>query len=192
MNRAYNSNNAYKYDNYYMNTPQRRDVYGKSAVPTRYYDNRYSRKAELEKRKQNAYKKALKIERIIGVTFRVAVIFFALSFLVYRYVLITELNMTANNLKAEYTALVAENQGIQNEIDSAVDLKKLQEIAATRLGMVRPSSDQIIYIENNLGDHGERVDKKKEAEKAEQTAAKAEESAISGVPGSIVRFVTGK
>lgn len=187
MNKS-NGNNAYKYDYYYKSMSERRYDYNGSEFERYRYNSEYIKKAEREKARNAAMKKAQKIEKIILVALSVAAVFFASVVLVYRYVLITELNLEANNLKSQYSALVSENESIQNKIDSAVDLKKLQEIATSRLGMVKPQADQIIHIENSNESYGEKVEKKEK----EVTENNSEDAAISGVPGSIVRYATGK
>jgi len=191
MNRSYNSSNAHKYNEYYFGQPQRRFDSAEKSISHYGSANsaRYKKRAEIERKRNIALKKAQKIERMIATSFRVVVVFILCAFLVYRYVLITEMKMVANDLKCEYTELVNENQMIQNSIDSAVDLKKLQEIATTQLGMVRPAADQIIQIENVNESYGEKVDKKSKDDAEE---IPEEDSALNGAPGSIIRFVTGK
>lgn len=199
MNRSYGSGNAYKYydnyyDNYYDAQRIRKTEYGRETRISKPNQNsRYIKKAEIERRKIRAYNKALKLERILAVSVRTAAVFIIAGILVYRYVLINELNMTANKLKSEYNNIVAENQAIQSEIDSAIDLKKLQEIATTRLGMVRPDSDQVFYVETESSNYGEKVDKKKSKNnEALKDNADGDDSSLNAVTGSIIRSVTGE
>ena len=199
MNRSYGSGNAYKYydnyyDNYYDAQRIRKTEYGReTGISKTNQNSRYIKKAEIERRKIRAYNKALKLERILAVSVRTAAVFIIAGILVYRYVLINELNMTANKLKSEYNNIVAENQAIQSEIDSAIDLKKLQEIATTRLGMVRPDSDQVFYVETESSNYGEKVDKKKSKNnEALKDNADGDDSSLNAVTGSIIRSVTGE
>ena len=195
MNRSYGSGNAYKYyDNYYDAKRIRKTEYGREmGISKPNQNSRYIKKAEIERRKIRAYNKALKLERILAVSVRTAAVFIIAGILVYRYVLINELNMTANKLKSEYNNIVAENQAIQSEIDSAIDLKKLQEIATTRLGMVRPDSDQIFCVETEISNYGEKVDKKKSKNnEGLKENADGDDSSLNAVTGSIIRSVTGE
>ncbi len=62
-----------------------------------------------------------------------------------------------NIQKAAYNELLNENKRLEVSINSEVDLRKVEDIALSRLGMNKPLSSQIIYVDTNANHYGEVV-----------------------------------
>ncbi len=62
-----------------------------------------------------------------------------------------------NQQKAEYNELLNENKRLEVAINSEMDLRKVEEIALTRLGMNKPLSSQVVYVNTNASHYGEVV-----------------------------------
>lgn len=101
-----------------------------------------------------------------------------LAFMIVRgYVALDELDGNITKLKKEYTAITAENQAIQAEIDKNLDLEKLQVVATEEYGMTRPERYQVFYVDIDCCDSGVKV---AESEK------KSEKASIEGASGMLV------
>ncbi len=59
--------------------------------------------------------------------------------------------------KAAYNELLNENKRLEVSINSEVDLRKVEDIALSRLGMNKPLSSQIVYVDTNANHYGEVV-----------------------------------
>lgn len=96
-----------------------------------------------------------------------------LAFMIVRgYVALDEQTGNITNLKKEYNSIIAENQAIQAEIDSTLDLEELQRVATEEYGMTRPERYQISYVDMGLSDSGAVV-ADNESEKEEPSLAGA-------------------
>ena len=93
------------------------------------------------KKKQKSYFK-IKIRAV----FPVILIFIFGFAAMYRYAALTELNYSINSTKREYNEMKKENSRLRMEIDSSMDLKKVQELAESKLGMHKPDMFQTIYL----------------------------------------------
>ena len=60
-----------------------------------------------------------------------------------------------NKQKTEYNELLNENKRLEVAINSGVDLRKVEQIAITKLGMNKPLPSQIVYVNTNANDYGE-------------------------------------
>lgn len=106
---------------------------------------------------------------------------FLLCFLmIYRYAVILETNDEIKKLSEECAAIEAANQSIQSKIDRGLELGALEEYATTQLGMIRPDSSQIFYIDMRLGDT---------AQTAGNEGEEAENHALQGTPGALVHAI---
>ena len=75
-----------------------------------------------------------------------------------RGVAITEKSDQLDKRRKELDAIITSNQKAQIEIDSALNLKNVEEIASTRLNMARPEKNQTIYIKIAQNDFVEKTD----------------------------------
>lgn len=86
----------------------------------------------------------------IGVTLKniaLVSVFFALFFMVcYRYSVINEEFSEVNTLKNELVKLQNANEQVQADIESKTDLTYVENYAKYQLGMQKPSSSQIEYV----------------------------------------------
>lgn len=75
----------------------------------------------------------------------------------YRFAVLTGLNTEVNALEKELTLIQGQNKQTELAIEQSYDLKTVEEIAVTRLGMSRPSKAQITYISMNSADFAEVI-----------------------------------
>lgn len=149
---SWNTSSAYKMDSYVSeNKPAK------------------THKRPDEKKKVN--KKALFVHKVKKYAMIATVLM--LAFMIVRgYVALDEQTGNIAGLKKEYSSIIAENQAIQAEIDSNLDLEELQRVATEEYGMTRPERYQIFYVDMGLSDSG-AVIADKESEKEEPSLAGA-------------------
>lgn len=168
----YRSSNAYDYNG----TAVRR-VKEERNVPAevRQSPQKIQKKAQNVKYAKNKsnWKTKLKLITTIGFIFACALL------IVYRYVMIWETGANAERLKNTYAAVSAENENIQAQLNTCIDLKELEKIAHERLGMIRPERYQMIYIDMQNNDRSETV--KEESADASQNSVP-----MTGVPGMLI------
>lgn len=83
----------------------------------------------------------------------------AVAFLVLcRGVMITEKSDRLETKKEELKAITTANQKTQIEIDSALNLKNVEDVATNRLNMARPEKHQTVYIKIEQDDVVEKTD----------------------------------
>lgn len=100
----------------------------------------------------------------------------ALCFLmIYRYAMILESNDKITKLTAQVAELNANNQAMQDKLDRGLELGSLETYATEELGMIRPDSTQIFYVDVQL----------------ENVAAYADEekTVLQGTPGALVHAI---
>lgn len=116
---------------------------------------RYSPNIRMKKAPHKAPRPKTKLKPkwkpIISILFIAAAAFVVL----FRGVMVTDLCNTVEEKQKLLADTVAANQKTQLEIDSALDLKKVEEIATTELGMQRPEKYQTVYVSLNQGDYVE-------------------------------------
>lgn len=106
-----------------------------------YYDP-YEQNAVLKSKKTARNNAKLK-KRIVVHIF---LIFGMCAIIMARYAQISQLNYDNNNLSKEYTALQNENTRLSLEIEKAMSLQSIREIAENKLKMHAPDKSQIVYI----------------------------------------------
>ncbi len=85
----------------------------------------------------------------------------SLAFVVlYRGVVITDKAATVDAKRSELEALITSNEKLQFEIDRALDLDTVEDIARNQLGMRRAEKYQTIYINLEQTDYVEKVAEK--------------------------------
>ena len=154
----YNTSSAYKLDNL--------ESFTESKTTTK--------KPALKKKTS---KKGVLVDKIKALSMVAAVII--LAFMMVRgYVQIDEMNGNIAKLKKEHSAVIAENQTIQTEIDKNLDIEELQRIATEEYNMTRPERYQMFYVDLEMGDFAENTANKTRNEKEEKIN-------VAGVPGII-------
>ncbi len=168
----YRSSNAYDY-----NGAAVRRVREERYVPAETHEKpqKIQKKAQNVKNVNNKsnWKSKLKLTATIGFIFACSLL------VVYRYVLIWETGANAERLKNNYTAVVAENENIQAQLNTCVDLKELEKIANERLGMVRPERYQMFYIDMQNNDRSETVE-------ISEDVVPQSGVPVTGVPGMLI------
>jgi cell division protein FtsL len=105
-------------------------------------------------KQQSQVKGTDKIKTILGI-----LICFAVAFcILLRYVTITEASNKIDGYKKQISQLERLNEQMQVEIDRSIDLKKVEEIARTKLGMRRPEKFQMVYVKLDKSDYAEIVE----------------------------------
>lgn len=124
---------------------------------------------------KNAEKR--KKARIIGY---VAIVFGVLLAISYRNSLITENFTEVRNLKTELSAIQKENEQLEVNIESSVNLQNIEKEAVEQLGMQKLAQNQKVYIE---------LPKKDYVEPATEQIEMGEKQ---GIIEKIINFFKGK
>ncbi len=121
---------------------------GSSAYSLDKYDieNYYTKKRinEEEAKKARAVRSAKLRMRTIAA---ILAVFAVACTILYRNVAIIEASTEAQQLEEKLTTLQAANTKLNYELKKEVDLKKVEEIATTKLGMKRPDKHQTVYVD---------------------------------------------
>ena len=81
------------------------------------------------------------------IVFIIFMIFSMCGIIMFRYAQISQLNYQSNQLTKQYTELQNENTNAALEINNAMSLSKIIDVAENKLGMHKPNKSQIIYVE---------------------------------------------
>lgn len=106
-----------------------------------YYDL-YEQNAVLKSKKTARNNAKLKKRIIVNIF----LIFGMCAVIMSRYAQISQMNYDNNNLSKEYTALKNENTRLSLEIEKAMSLQSIRDIAENKLNMHTPEKSQIVYI----------------------------------------------
>lgn len=74
------------------------------------------------------------------------IVFGMFATIMYRYAQISQLNYESNQLSKEHVKLQNENVRVGLEIQKAMDLNSIRDIAEKKLNMHKPDKSQIVYI----------------------------------------------
>lgn len=134
------------------------------------YSPRRKKKAtsENENIKQQIKQKAkenVKIKNAVKIRRKKLVVYIAIAFSIllaisYRNSLINESFSKVKTLKNELATIEKENEQLQVNIESSVNLKNIEQAAQEKLGMQRLSQDQKIYINLPKKDYVEAATEK--------------------------------
>ena len=72
-----------------------------------------------------------------------------------RYAKISVKNLELQDLKEEYKEIVAEVSLVNIDVEAKYNLTSVEEYAKQKLGMQKPTIDQIVYIDTRTGDYSE-------------------------------------
>ena len=78
--------------------------------------------------------------------FYVAIVFCALLVISYRNSQITEQFTEVKNLKSELANLEKENEQLEVNIESSINLTNIEKEATEQLGMQKPTNEQKVYV----------------------------------------------
>ncbi len=97
--------------------------------------------------------------RLISNVLLLCLVAFAILF---RYSTIVERDHQLETLKEEYNAIADENKRLQVEIDSALNLSNVEQIAMNELGMAKPEKYQTVYVDIKGDDYVEVAEETEE------------------------------
>lgn len=80
------------------------------------------------------------------IIFNIFIIFGMCAIIMFRYAQISQLNYDSNKLSKQYVTMQNENSRISIEIEKAMDLNGIREVAETHLSMHKPDKSQIVYV----------------------------------------------
>ena len=115
-------------------------VHGSLAEKIKY--DPYEDNAILKSKKTARDNKRVKVRIILSIF----LVFAMFIVVMLRYAQISQLNYESNIMKSEYTKLQNENQLLLIDIQNAMDLKNIRQIAETKLDMHKPDKSQIVYV----------------------------------------------
>ena len=131
----------------YMNTSTAYDI------PTAYPQRKTTHKpASKTKQKTSASKRI--DARYIKIYMIAAVVVVLCFTMIYRQSVILESNQNIKALEKEYTSLVAANQAMKSKIDTSLEMGEIEKFAREELGMMKPETGQIFYVDMNMEDTG--------------------------------------
>lgn len=115
-------------------------VYGSVAEQIKY--DPYEENVILKSKKAARNNARLKLR----IVFNIFVIFAMFATIMFRYAQISQINYDNNLLNKEYVALQNQNELLSIEIQNAMDLNNIREVAENKLNMHKPDKSQIIYV----------------------------------------------
>jgi Cell division protein FtsL. len=116
-----------------------------------YIHGSLAEKVNYDPYEENAILKSKKIARDnyrlkARIVFNIFLVFAMFIVVMLRYAQISQLNYESNVLKSQYSKLQSENQLLNIDIENAMDLKNIRQIAETKLDMHKPDKTQIVYV----------------------------------------------
>ncbi len=94
--------------------------------------------------------------------------------ILYRQSIILESNQDIKKLNKEYTSILSSNQAMQSRLNTSLETGEIELYAREKLGMMKPESAQIFYINMEMDDTGVGSNVSDSA------------SAVSGIQGTLV------
>ena len=116
-------------------------------------------------------------ESILKTFTRILLVVGLCMLMLYRYAAILECSNQIDDLEKQISSIEARNQSLQAKIDRGLELSALEEYATEQLGMIRPDSSQMFYIDMQLSDV---------AQNADEVISSESSPALQGVPGALV------
>lgn len=105
-------------------------------------------------------------------------IFFVLCLtVVYRYSIILTCNQQIKDLEKQCDEIISTNQVTQAKVDQQLQADEVEKYAIKNLGMMKPETSQIFYVDIKMQDSGIGEEALKDADK---------QSAVSGTPGMLI------
>lgn len=177
-------NDRFEYDNMYSysstsTAPEFPPLYPEIKRPER----RTSGTSEAQKRKNRAQRSRRSRTAVIDKKTLVKaavgfVIFFALCVsVVYRYSMILTYNQEIKKLEKKCEEMISANQVMQSKIEQQLQADEIEKYAEKNLGMMKPETSQIFYVDIRMQDSGigEKALKDNEMQRA-----------VSGTPGMLI------
>ena len=134
-----------------------RQIYGNTSsaydIPP-VYPGRTVTAKPVEKKPQTSEFVHVSKRRVMQVMLVVAIVFVLCCTIIYRYASILESNQKINALEKQYIDVLAANQALQTKIDRGLEMGEIEEYARKELGMMKPESAQMFYVDMKLSDDG--------------------------------------
>lgn len=106
-----------------------------------YYDP-YEQNALLRSKKVARNNAKIKAKIVVYIF----LIFGMCAIIMFRYAQISQIGYDSDKIKKDYIAIQQENARIELEIEKAMDLDSIREIAESSLRMHKPDKNQIVYV----------------------------------------------
>lgn len=136
---------------------------GNLALKPAYRPEYQPTQANLKKKaavKQESTKAKAKTVNIAVAVFYIVIIFAIAFCLVSREVSLYEKSSEVSRLESRLEQVQTDAKQAKIAAESAIDLKKIEEVATTKFGMSRPEKNQTAYINIQQGDYVEKSAKK--------------------------------
>ena len=173
-----NSANAYIFEMEYERLRQESDASAKRLEAKREAVEQARIAYEENQSKKIERKAKIHVKLFVNIVIAFAVCFF----LINRYVAVYETSNQVASAKREYEVTKQLSDKLKEKIDKVTDIKTLEQIAGERLGMSRPESYQIFYVDMKMKNYGEKV---------KAVPRTQNEVPVSGVAGIIIRTIMG-
>lgn len=118
----------------------------------------YPKKSSARKENKHAELKKTRTFKIKTV-FYIAMCFIALFVISYRYSVIDDTYMALKEKKADLAVIAKETTQLEANLESSLNLTKIEEEAKKQLGMQKLSTEQIVYVTLPKTDHVETSSK---------------------------------
>lgn len=123
-------------------------VSGSSARKYDFLDD-YSKKNNIGRVKKVQKKVVVNEKNKIKTIFVICCLFSMLMVVTYRYNVISENNLTLQNLRGELEVVQSNLAGAEINVEQSTDLTKIEAYAKQKLGMQKPGKNQIVYIDTS-------------------------------------------
>ena len=153
-NALYGSRNTYggAYSgSLYTNSSTAYDI--PAAYPERTAEPKQPTKRKDAVRTRSVGKTRSSFARVMLIALGVLLISFTI---IYRQSVILESNQRIKELEKELAALNSANQSMQTKIDMEIEMGEVEKRAREELGMMKPESNQMFYIDMNMPDSGSK------------------------------------
>lgn len=174
--------NTYKNQSaYYVRAANDKRLYANESsayeMPLTYPEKRVrpSGPVTVEKRRRGVSSKANTNKNVARVFAFVAALAALCFVVIYRQTVILESNQEIKRLEKEYAALLSSNQAMQSKIDIWLEMGEVEKYAKEELGMIKPETNQIFYIDMDMEDMS-----------GEGSVSSSAASAVSGIQGTLV------
>jgi len=122
-------------------------VTGSSARKYEYLDD-YS-KVNNNNIKKVAKKLVINEKVKVKTVFLISCLFVMLMIITYRFNVISESNLTLQNLKTDLERVQSNLASTEMGIEQSTDLSKIEAYAKQKLGMQKPDKNQVVYIDTS-------------------------------------------
>lgn len=115
---------------------------------------KYEYQEDYSKAKRNNARKVVKKTAVnekirIKTVFIISCLFVMFMIITYRFNVISESNLTLQNLKIELDRVQSNLASTEMSVEQSTDLTKIEAYAKQKLGMQKPDKNQVIYIDTS-------------------------------------------